>query len=180
MLGVTGPNEYENNVNNNWYTSYLACWCLEYTLEVIEKLKAKNPAHYTSIVSKLTFSEKETVDWQHIIDNMYYAYDESRQIFLQQDGYLDKEQILVKDLDPSNLPLNQKWSWDRILRSCYINRRMYFRVFISSKHDLIRKRSDAILNFMNHALFTNLRFLHVFTPSLLQESVNSTRHTRCT
>ncbi|MBK9550735.1 MAG: glycoside hydrolase family 65 protein [Saprospiraceae bacterium] len=120
MLGVTGPNEYENNVNNNWYTSYLACWCLEYTLEVIEKLKAKNPAHYTSIVSKLTFSEKETVDWQHIIDNMYYAYDESRQIFLQQDGYLDKEQILVKDLDPSNLPLNQKWSWDRILRSCYI------------------------------------------------------------
>ncbi|MBK9396816.1 MAG: glycoside hydrolase family 65 protein [Saprospiraceae bacterium] len=120
MLGVTGPNEYENNVNNNWYTSYLACWCLEYTLEVIEKLKAKNPAHYTSIVSKLTFYEKETVDWQHIIDNMYYAYDESRQIFLQQDGYLDKEQILVKDLDPSNLPLNQKWSWDRILRSCYI------------------------------------------------------------
>ena len=120
MLGVTGPNEYENNVNNNWYTSYLACWCLEYTIEVIEKLKAKNPAHYTSIVSKLTFSEKETVDWQHIIDNMYYAYDESRQIFLQQDGYLDKEQILVKDLDPSNLPLNQKWSWDRILRSCYI------------------------------------------------------------
>jgi len=101
MLGVTGPNEYENNVNNNWYTSYLACWCLEYTLEVIEKLKAKNPAHYTSIVSKLTFSEKETVDWQHIIDNMYYAYDESRQIFLQQDGYLDKEQILVKDLDPT-------------------------------------------------------------------------------
>ena len=22
MLGVTGPNEYENNVNNNWYTNY--------------------------------------------------------------------------------------------------------------------------------------------------------------
>ncbi len=30
MLGVTGPNEYENNVNNNWYTNYLAKWCLEY------------------------------------------------------------------------------------------------------------------------------------------------------
>jgi len=115
MLGVTGPNEYENNVNNNWYTSYLACWCLEYTLEVIEKLKAKNPAHYTYIVSKLTFLEKETVDWQHIIDNMYYAYDDSRHIFLQQDGYLDKEQILVKDLDPSKLSLNLIWSFYMIL-----------------------------------------------------------------
>ena len=33
---------------------------------------------------------------------------------------MDKEQILVKDLDPKERPLNQKWSWDRILRSCFI------------------------------------------------------------
>ena len=51
---------------------------------------------------------------------MYFPFSEEHGVFLQQDGYLDKEQILVKDLDPSNLPLNQKWSWDRILRSCYI------------------------------------------------------------
>ena len=24
ILGVTGPNEYENNVNNNWYTNTIA------------------------------------------------------------------------------------------------------------------------------------------------------------
>ncbi|MDZ7680556.1 MAG: hypothetical protein U5J63_02315 [Fodinibius sp.] len=29
MLGVTGPNEYENNVNNNWYTSYIGCWTMQ-------------------------------------------------------------------------------------------------------------------------------------------------------
>ena len=29
ILGVTGPNEYENNVNNNWYTNRLAAWCLK-------------------------------------------------------------------------------------------------------------------------------------------------------
>jgi maltose phosphorylase len=33
---------------------------------------------------------------------------------------MDKEQILVKDIPASERPLNQKWSWDRILRSCYI------------------------------------------------------------
>ncbi len=32
MLGVTGPNEYENNVNNNWYTNTIAKWCLDYTI----------------------------------------------------------------------------------------------------------------------------------------------------
>src|SRR5690606_30527798 len=35
MLGVTGPNEYENNVNNNWYTNKIAVWCLRYTSDVI-------------------------------------------------------------------------------------------------------------------------------------------------
>ena len=37
--GVTGPNEYENNVNNNWYTNTMAAWTLEYTLEVIDYLR---------------------------------------------------------------------------------------------------------------------------------------------
>ncbi|WP_296649280.1 hypothetical protein, partial [Romboutsia sp. 13368] len=36
---VTGPNEYDNNVNNNWYTNYLAKWCLEYAVENISKLE---------------------------------------------------------------------------------------------------------------------------------------------
>src|SRR5690606_22294478 len=35
MLGVTGPNEYENNINNNWYTNLLAVWTLNYTSENI-------------------------------------------------------------------------------------------------------------------------------------------------
>ncbi|HPR32821.1 MAG TPA: glycoside hydrolase family 65 protein, partial [Prolixibacteraceae bacterium] len=35
LLGVTGPNEYENNVNNNWHTNNIAVWTLRYTLESI-------------------------------------------------------------------------------------------------------------------------------------------------
>ena len=39
---------------------------------------------------------------------------------LQQDGFLDKELVKVSDLNKSERPINQKWSWDRILRSPYI------------------------------------------------------------
>jgi maltose phosphorylase len=39
---------------------------------------------------------------------------------MQQEGYLDKEQIPTANLDAANRPINQHWSWDRILRSCYI------------------------------------------------------------
>lgn len=121
MLGVTGPNEYENNVNNNWYTNYLAIWCMRYAAEVSAWVREHHPADYARIVAARSFDEvAETERWQHIADNMYLPYDSARDIFLQQDGYLDKEQILVADLDPADRPLNQKWSWDRILRSCFI------------------------------------------------------------
>ena len=55
-----------------------------------------------------------------ISDNMYFPFDEEKNVYLQQDGFLDKELIPVKKLDKSQRPINQKWSWDRILRSCYI------------------------------------------------------------
>ena len=46
--------------------------------------------------------------------------DRSLGIFLQQEGYLDKEILTVGDIPANERPLNQNWSWDRILRSCFI------------------------------------------------------------
>ncbi len=121
MLGVTGPNEYENNVNNNWYTSYIATWCLKYTIEAANKVKASNPARYEEITQNLNLKEVEEFEkFQAIIDHVYLPESEELGVFLQQDGFLDKELIQVKDLAPADRPINQKWSWDRILRSCFI------------------------------------------------------------
>lgn len=121
ILGVTGPNEYENNVNNNWYTNLIASWCMEYAIESAEYVRKSNPTRYQELVQKMNFNEaKETADWKNIIHNMYYPEDKEHGVFLQQDGFMDKEQILVEDLDPKTRPINQHWSWDRILRSVYI------------------------------------------------------------
>ena len=121
MLGVTGPNEYENNINNNWYTSTIAVWCMKYTLKVLDIVRVADDAKLTALLSKIAFDTKtETGRFKDIIAKMYLGHDDKLGIYLQQDGYLDKEQILVKDLAKSNLPLVKKWSWDRILRSIYI------------------------------------------------------------
>lgn len=121
LLGVTGPNEYENNVNNNWYTSHIACWSMRYAARAARWVRENRPADYARICAKRAFDEAaETAVWHRIADNMYLGEDRELGIFLQQDGYLDKEQTLVADLDPAERPINQKWSWDRILRSCFI------------------------------------------------------------
>ncbi|WP_340156281.1 glycoside hydrolase family 65 protein [uncultured Winogradskyella sp.] len=120
ILGVTGPNEYENNVNNNWYTNYIAKWCIDYTLETIEKVKEGHSNDFERISGKTKISHEELALWKKVADNMYFPYSEEENVYLQQDGFLDKELITVADLDQSQRPINQKWSWDRILRSPYI------------------------------------------------------------
>ncbi|MFZ1679335.1 MAG: family 65 glycosyl hydrolase domain-containing protein [Saprospiraceae bacterium] len=120
MLGVTGPNEYENNVNNNWYTNYLARWCILYAIEQISWVKEQYPTQWEKIKNAVHFNEVELTHWDDVAKNMFFPKDDERQIFLQQDGFLDKELMHADELPASERPINQKWSWDRILRSCFI------------------------------------------------------------
>ena len=108
--GVTGPNEYENNINNNWYTNTLAAWVLSYTSESLAKHSRTD----------LNVTAEELAKWSEIVDKMYYPYDEKEGVFVQHDGFMDKDLRPVSALDATDLPLNQNWSWDKILRSPFI------------------------------------------------------------
>ncbi len=120
ILGVTGPNEYENNVNNNWYTNYIAQWCINYAIENLKKVKANFTQDYSRVIEKTKLTPSEVETWASVANNMYFPYSDDLKIYLQQDGFLDKELITVANLDKAQRPINQKWSWDRILRSPYI------------------------------------------------------------
>lgn len=113
MHGVTGPNEYENNVNNNWYTNKIATWTLRYTLELLEKAATQRK-------TDLSIGKSELEKWQEIIDKMYFPEDADLGIFVQHDTFLDKDLRSVDTLLKEERPLNQHWSWDKILRSCFI------------------------------------------------------------
>lgn len=111
--GVTGPNEYENNVNNNWYTNLIAKWTLKYTMDTLGKLDKGR-------VEKLKVTPHELRHWSDIIDHMYLPKDSEYGIFLQQDNFLDKELKPASSIPINQRPINQHWSWDKILRSPYI------------------------------------------------------------
>lgn len=153
ILGVTGPNEYENNINNNWYTNYIARWCMQYTISVAKMVRERFLDDWDRICKKRDFDfEKESAEWNAVAENIYLGEDKELGIFLQQDGYLDKEQIMASDLDPNERPINQHWSWDRILRSCFIKqadvlqglyyfRDHFSREVISRNFDFYEKRT---------------------------------------
>ena len=99
----------------------MASWTMDYTIKSITKIQTKSPEKYKKLKEKIHFNElKEVGKWTNIVDNMYFPENEELGVFLQQDGYMDKELLTVEDLKPEERPINQKWSWDRILRSCFI------------------------------------------------------------
>ncbi|MFC6206759.1 glycoside hydrolase family 65 protein [Levilactobacillus tongjiangensis] len=111
--GVTGADEYENNVDNNWDTNMLAQWTLKYTLEILGKVDQET-------AKKLAISDEEKAKWQDIVKRMYLPYDKDLNIFVQHDGFLDKDIEPVSSIPADQRPINQHWSWDKILRSPYI------------------------------------------------------------
>lgn len=121
ILGVTGPNEYENNVDNNWYTNYSCVQCLKTTLRYIEIIAHEFPDEYVRIcrVTSLNRAE-ESERWKDIIARMYLPEDKISGIFVQNDGFMDKVLQTTDAIPIEERPINQHWSWDKILRSCYI------------------------------------------------------------
>ena len=120
ILGVTGPNEYENNINNNWYTNFICHWCLKYTLEQIVRVKDQFLNDWEVIKSKLNWRDVEADRWKDISENMYFPKHPYQDIFLQQDNFLDKNLMSASTINENQRPINQHWSWDRILRSPFI------------------------------------------------------------
>lgn len=120
ILGVTGPNEYENNVSNNWYTNYMASWNMEYAARSLALLEKQDARRYESALSRLGMSGGEVENWLYICSNMYLPFWEEQGVFEQQDGYRDKVLEKASSIPAAELPISRSWSWDRILRSCFI------------------------------------------------------------
>lgn len=140
MHGVTGPNEYENNVNNNWYTNKIATWTLRYTMESINKISDEKR-------KELGIEDSELAKWQDIVDRMYYPYDEELGVFVQHDTFLDKDLQPVSSLKPEERPINQTWSWDKILRSPYIKQADVLQGLYFLNHEFTMEEKENNFNF---------------------------------
>ncbi len=116
--GVTGPNEYENNINNNFYTNFMAKFCLSYTAQAARE--CADSGMDVERLENLGLTEDKLQRYEDIASNIYLGKDEATGVFLAHDGFMDKDIRSVDTLSEADRPINQNWSWDRILRSCFI------------------------------------------------------------
>ena len=138
ICSVTGPDEYNVLVDNNFYTNLMARENLRDAKGAVEYLTRYDREALASLEKKLDFSVEELKLWQRIIDHMYFPYDEARQVYPLDDGFM-----MRRPWDESRIP-EEKRAW------LYEN---YHPLFIM-RHRM-SKQADAILGMYLHShLFT--------------------------
>ncbi len=115
--GVMGPDEFQMMVNNNCYTNFMGKTTFEYTLEVIDRLKKKDPVAYEAIAKESSLSMNECIEWKTLANHMFLPYNEDSKIYEQHEGYFNLPHIDVDLIPTEDFPLYHHWSYDRIYRN---------------------------------------------------------------
>ncbi|MGN0364557.1 MAG: glycoside hydrolase family 65 protein [Suilimivivens sp.] len=134
ICDVTGPDEYNVLVDNNFYTNLMARENLREAAQAVRYLSEKAPECLEGLKRKLDFSEDELQLWDQIVEQMYFPYDETKQIYPMDDGFM-----MRKPWDENKIP-PEKRSW------LYEN---YHPLFIM-RHRM-SKQADAILGMYLHS-----------------------------
>ena len=143
ICSVTGPDEYNAIVDNNFYTNLMAQQNLYAAVNALETLKEQRPDAYQKLIEKIQLDPDEPALWKKTADAMYFAYDEKRQVYLQDDGFM-----LRKPWDDSRIPPEKR-------HLLYEN---YHPLFIYRQR--MSKQADAIMGMMLYsALFTDEELL---------------------
>ena len=99
ICAVTGPDEYNAITDNNFYTNMMGRENIRYALKSLEMLKEQGQDVYEEFVSRMEITDEEIAYWQRIVDNMYFPYDEKRQVYALDDRFL-----MLKPWEDSKIP----------------------------------------------------------------------------
>ncbi|MGG7154636.1 glycoside hydrolase family 65 protein [Clostridium perfringens] len=134
ICAVTGPDEYNAIVDNNFYTNLMARENLRDAIWALNKIKEKDQLAYDNLVKKIDLKDEEIEYWKKIIENMYFPYDEKRGVYPLDDGFMKR-----KHWDDSKIPKEKR-------HLLYEN---YHPLFIFRQR--MSKQADAILAMYLHS-----------------------------
>ncbi|EHK2355105.1 glycoside hydrolase family 65 protein [Clostridium perfringens] len=134
ICAVTGPDEYNAIVDNNFYTNLMARENLRDAIWALNNIKEKDKLAYDNLVKKIDLKDEEIEYWKKIIENMYFPYDEKRGVYPLDDGFMKR-----KPWDDSKIPKEKR-------HLLYEN---YHPLFIFRQR--MSKQADAILAMYLHS-----------------------------
>lgn len=102
---ICGPDEYNPIVDNNLYTNWLAKKMFSYTAELAESIKSKYPLLYDKLIKKCEINDEEIERWKKAAQKMYLAYNKEKDIYMQDDNFMFKQEVDLEKIPLNRLPL---------------------------------------------------------------------------
>ena len=131
---VIGPDEYHENIDNNYFTNAMAQWNIRKGIEIYNSLKKGHRSNWERIVKKIKLKEKELAKWEKIADKIFIPFDQKKKLFIQFDGFMDLEDIDLKEYEDRTEPMDVVIGSERISQSKIIKQAdvlMFFSLFRS-------------------------------------------------
>ncbi|MCK4458537.1 MAG: glycoside hydrolase family 65 protein [Methanosarcinales archaeon] len=101
---VIGPNEYQECVDNNAYTNYLARWNLRCGVLVYAEILGRYPDKRKTLCEKIGLKQSELDEWRKIADNIEFTVLEDDMIE-EFSGYFDKLDVTIEKWNERGMPI---------------------------------------------------------------------------
>lgn len=139
---VTGPDEYMEMVNNDFYTNAMAAWTLEYACAIVCQLKEDCPDTFEVIASKIGLKDEEVDLWGSISKNIYLPFDGALGINPQDDTFLGLDEVDIAEIDGGQFPLEGNWPWTKVLASNILKQPdvVLANYLLNDRFDIVQKK----------------------------------------
>ena len=114
---VIGPDEYHENINNNFFTNAMAQWNIWKGIEIFNILRKDHKSDWDRISKKIILKEKEISEWKIIADKIFINFDQNTNLFIQFDGFMELEDIDLKNYNDRTKPMDVVLGPERITNS---------------------------------------------------------------
>ena len=101
---VIGPNEFQECVDNNFYTNYMARWNLRYAAELYELLTKEHPLRLNRLAKKIELKKEEIQSWREISEKII-AFINQDGLIEEFEGYFNKKEILIQEWNQDGMPV---------------------------------------------------------------------------
>ncbi len=112
FLKLLGPDEYHENVDNNYFTNYQAKHVLDKACKLYQRLEEENLEQLTELKNKISLSSEEVETWAEMADKIYlFQPDPESKLIPQFAGYFALEDVIPEVLEERLQDPREYWGW---------------------------------------------------------------------
>ena len=112
ILRVLGPDEYHENVDNNFFTNYQARFTAAYATEVYRWMEEQAPGELRELQDRIGLYDREVQSWTDLAARLRVAQPEPETgIIPQFDGFFELEDTDPTELRNRLLDTGEYWGW---------------------------------------------------------------------